>query len=170
MNQVRAIGFDLFNTLITMETSALKDALVRLTSSLEETGLAVAHNAFVQAYREEVLKFLEKTRRDGKESHNRFWISGALKKLGQSVSPDDPKIVALVDTYFSAFIQHASLIPGTLEMLETLKNSYRVGLLSNFTHPPAAMEIISHLGLTPFFEVVLISGPVSLAAAPTIAR
>ena len=158
MNQVKAIGFDLFNTLITMETSALKDALVRLTSSLEETGLAFERDAFVRAYREEVFKFLEKTRRDGKESHNRFWISGALKKLGHSVSPDDPKIVASVDTYFSAFIQYANLIPGTLEMLETLNNRYRIGLLSNFTHPPAARKIISHLGLTSFFEVVLISG------------
>ena len=31
-------------------------------------------------------------------------------------------------------------------------------MLSNFTHPPAARGLLDHFGLTPFFEVVLISG------------
>jgi len=43
-------------------------------------------------------------------------------------------------------------------MLSTLKNIYRLGLLTNFTHGPAAREIIDTLGLSPFFDVVLISG------------
>jgi putative hydrolase of the HAD superfamily len=50
------------------------------------------------------------------------------------------------------------LIPGATEMLETLKGAYRLGLLSNFTHPPAIREIIDSLGLTPRFDAVLISG------------
>jgi putative hydrolase of the HAD superfamily len=158
MQNVKAIGFDLFNTLITMEFQALKDALTRLTSSLRENGFAIEHNDFVKAHSEAVLDFLEQTKQDGKESHNRFWISTALAKLGHKVSPDDPHISTAVDTYFSAFTQHAKLIPGTKEMLTTLRQNYRIGLLSNFTHPPAANQIIAELDLEPFFEVVLISG------------
>ena len=158
MQNIKAIGFDLFNTLITMEFQALKDALTRLTSSLRENGFAIEHNDFVEAHSEAVLDFLEQTKRDGKESHNRFWISTALAKLGHEVSPDNPHISTAVDTYFSAFIQHAKLIPGTKEMLTTLRQNYRIGLLSNFTHPPAANQIIAELDLEPFFEVVLISG------------
>jgi putative hydrolase of the HAD superfamily len=78
--------------------------------------------------------------------------------LGHEVSPDNPHISTAVDTYFSAFIQYAKLIPGTKEMLATLRQNYRIGLLSNFTHPPAANQIIAELDLEPFFEVVLISG------------
>jgi len=158
MENIKAIGFDLFNTLITMEFEALKDALSRLTSSLKANGLAIEHNAFVKAHSEAVLEFLERTKRDGKESHNRFWISTALSKLGQEVPPDSPHISAAVDTYFSAFIQYARLIPGTKEMLTTVRQTYRIGLLSNFTHPPAANQIIAELDLEPFFDVVLISG------------
>ncbi|MCG6917198.1 MAG: HAD-IA family hydrolase [Deltaproteobacteria bacterium] len=158
MQNIKAIGFDLFNTLITMEFQALKDALTRLTSSLRENGFAIEHNDFVEAHSEAVLDFLEQTKRDGKESHNRFWISTALAKLGHEVPPDNPHISTAVDTYFSAFIQHAKLIPGTKEMLTTLRQNYRIGLLSNFTHPPAANQIIAELDLEPFFEVVLISG------------
>ena len=158
MQNIKAIGFDLFNTLITMEFQALEDALSRLTNSLRGNGFAIEHTAFVRAHSEAVLEFLEQTKRDGKESHNRFWISTALAKLGHEVSPDDPHISAAVETYFSAFIQYARLIPGTKEMLTILRQKYRIGLLSNFTHPPAASQIIAELDLEPFFEFVLISG------------
>ena len=158
MENIKAIGFDLFNTLITMEFQALEDALSRLTHSLRGNGFAIEHTAFVRAHSEAVLEFLEQTKRDGKESHNRFWISTALAKLGHEVSPDDPHISAAVETYFSAFIQYARLIPGTKEMLTILRQKYRIGLLSNFTHPPAVAQIIAELDLEPFFDVVLISG------------
>jgi putative hydrolase of the HAD superfamily len=45
-------------------------------------------------------------------------------------------------------------------MLGTIKRKYPIGLLSNFTHAPAAMKIIDRAGLTPLFDVVLISGEV----------
>ena len=158
MKHIKAVGFDLFNTLITMEPVALKDALGRLTGSLKESGFAIEHGPFVEAHSEAVLDFLKQTKRDGKESHNRFWISTALGKLGHSVDPDNPHISAAVETYFSAFIQHAMVIPGTKEMLAALRGRYRLGLLSNFTHSPAAMSLITQLELEPFFEVILISG------------
>ena len=158
MENIKAVGFDLFNTLITMEPLALKDALTRLTGSLKENGFAIDHGQFVKAHSEAVLDFLEQTKRDGRESHNRFWISSALAKLDHDVSPDDPHISDAVDLYFSAFIQHATIIPGTKEMLATLRDRYRIGLLSNFTHAPAARNLITQLELEPFFEVVLISG------------
>lgn len=158
MQHIKAVGFDLFNTLITMEPVALKDALARLTGSLKESGFAIEHGPFVEAHSGAVLNFLKQTKRDGKESHNRFWISTALAKLGHSVDPDNPHISAAVETYFSAFIQHATVIPGTKEMLATLRGRYRLGLLSNFTHSPAAMSLITQLELEPFFEVILISG------------
>jgi FMN phosphatase YigB (HAD superfamily) len=150
MQNIKAVGFDLFNTLISMETIALKDAMVRLTTSLREKGLKVAHESFVQDYREAVLQFLQQTKRDGKESHNRFWITAALAKQGLSVSPEDPHISAAVESYFSAFVHYTKLIPGTKEMLGILQKRYRIGLLSNFTHPPAAKNIMSELSSADF--------------------
>ena len=158
MKHIKAVAFDLFNTLITMETVALEDALTRLTNSLRESGIAIEHGPFVKAHTEAVLSFLEQTKRDGKESHNRFWISTALDKLGHSVHPDDPLIFAAVESYFSAFIKHANVIPGTEEVLSTLRRRYRLGLLSNFTHPPAALSLMAKLDLEPFFDIILISG------------
>jgi putative hydrolase of the HAD superfamily len=158
MNRIKAIGFDLFNTLLTVDSSALNEAMARLIFSLYQSGLELQDESFRDAHREAALRFLEKTRRDGKETHNRFWISAALHSQGHKVLPDDPRIAVAVDAYFSAFVEHSHLIPGTTEMLSTLRISYPLGLLSNFTHAPAARQIIDRLGLTPFFDVVLISG------------
>lgn len=158
LHRIKAVGFDLFNTLITMEPAALKDAQARLTASLRKSGFIIEHGQFVRAHNDAVLTFLEQTKRDGRESHNRFWIRDALAKLGHDVSPDDPEISVAVDSYFSVFIQYAKLIPGTKEMLATLKGRYSIGLLSNFTHSPAATKIISDLGLAPLFDVIIISG------------
>ena len=158
MPHIKAIGFDLFNTLLTIEPSALEEAVKRLILSLNMSGISVEEGSFKKAYREAALQFINETRRNGKETHNRFWISAALMSQGHEVGPDDSPITAAVDAYFSAFMGRCYLIPGTTEMLKALKGVYRLGLLSNFTHAPAMREIIDSLGLTPHFDVVLISG------------
>lgn len=158
MKRITAIGFDLFNTLITAGPKALDDALTRLIHSLEESGLSVEDKAFKKAHREAAIRFIKETRRNGRETHNRFWISAALKSLGHSVPPDDTRIASAVESYFSAFLDYCHPIPGTKKMLQALKGRYRLGLLSNFTHAPAARNIIGLMGLNPFFDVIIISG------------
>ena len=158
MDHVKAIGFDLVKTLITAEPQALDEAVKKMTRSLRQGGLAFEHEVFIPAYRDAAMRFIKETRLDGLETHNRFWISAALVTLGHDVPPDDPSVARAVEAYFSVFLPHCHLIPGTSEMLGALKGQYRLGLLSNFTHAPAALEIIDGMGLTPFFDVVLVSG------------
>lgn len=158
MNPIRAIGFDLFNTLITVEPQTLEDANKRLFSSLSESGFELDADSFRKAHRAAAIRHIEQGRRDGRETHNRFWIRDALEEQGCCVSPDDARIGAAVEAYFSAFLEHCRLLPGTAEMLTALQSFYRLGLLTNFTHGPAAREILSHMSLDPFFQVVVISG------------
>lgn len=160
MKPVQAVGFDLFNTLITVEEGALQDALGRLVHSLVESGLAVNGARFAEDHRSAAVRFIQETRRDGRETHNRFWIQAALEVQGVRVPPEDPRIAEGVEAYFSAFLDHVRLIPGTREMLETVARRYRVGLLSNFTHTPAARAILEAVGLAPHFEVCVISGEI----------
>ena len=158
MDHIRAIGFDLFNTLITVEPQTLQEAHRRLFSSLSESGFQLEEDAFRQAHRQAAMDHLAECQKDGRETHNRFWISAALADQGYQVSPDDLRIADAVERYFSAFLEYCHLIPGTGYMLETVKKSYRLGLLTNFTHGPAARNILDHLGITSFFGIILISG------------
>lgn len=157
-NSMQAIGFDLFNTLITVEPHALDLALSRLVLSLEKDGIRIEQKEFGRVHRQEALQHIADTKLDGKETHNRFWISSALNRMGHSVFPEDPRIARAVEAYFTSFFDLAHLIPETLDMLTGLEGKYRLGLLSNFTHAPAARGIIEQLKLAPFFETVVISG------------
>ena len=158
MNKIKAIGFDLFNTLVIAKPHILGEAMRRLINSLRQSGLSLDHEQFKKNYQEAALKFIGKAQKDGRETHNRFWICAALQSQGYDIFPDDARIAKAVDTYFSDFFLYCHLISDTKEMLSTLRNVYRLGLLTNFTHGPAAREIIDTLGLGPFFDVVLISG------------
>ena len=158
MQHIQAIGFDLFDTLVTVEQGSRHEAPERLLNSLQAEGVPVTASTFLPVYREVAQECMRAAREDGKETYNRLWISTALQRLGHAIDPDDARIERTVEAYFSAFLDHAELLPDTLTMLATLQGRYRLGLLSNLTHAPAARQIMDHLGLTTFFDVVLISG------------
>ncbi|MBA4394752.1 MAG: hypothetical protein C0407_14475, partial [Desulfobacca sp.] len=101
MDQVEAIGFDFFNTLITVEPPAMGEAFGRLTASLKANGLLFESEIFLKAHKEAAIRFIKETKVDGRETHNRFWISTALTTLGHSISPDAPLIAEAVTAYFS---------------------------------------------------------------------
>src|SRR5437870_10388208 len=158
MQHITAIGFDLFETLVLVHNLRREEAVGRLTQSLQSSGFGFVDEAFLSIYRPTARRFMEAAQQNGQETHNRFWVSAALQGLGHDVEPDDPRITLAVEAYFGAFVDYAAPIPGTLEMLATLKSRYRLGLLSNLTHAPAALRIIDKLGMTPFFDAVLVSG------------
>ena len=158
MKDITAIGFDLFNTLITAEPQTLAEAIDRLIWSLRQSGFSIEEEPFKEVYRKMALKFIERARRDGRETHNSFWISAALEEGGDPIPSDDARIGEAVEHYFSAFYDKCRLIPGTEAMLGTLQNRYSLGLLSNFTHGPAAREILKRTGLNHYFKTILISG------------
>jgi len=162
MQNITAIGFDLFNTLITLGPEALEDALERLWQSLGSNGLHLQREDFLEAHHEAALGHILTARKTGLETHNRFWISQALKSLGHPIEPDDPRIAQAVEDYFSAFAEHARVIPGTLDLLASLGKRYALGLLSNFTHAPAARAVLHDTGLAHHFQAVVISGALGL--------
>lgn len=158
MEHITAIGFDLFDTLITLENLGFKEAMGRLVQELQGQGFPVVPETFLPIYREAASSFMSKAREEGKETHNRFWISSALQQLGYDVVPDDTRIARVVDTYFTAFLDHAVLLPNTLLTLQTLKRHYRLGLLSNFTHAPIVYQLLKRFGLDDVLDIQLVSG------------
>ena len=158
MRNVRAVAFDLFNTLITVDMPSRYSSIDRMLDSLKAQGVAVHADDFMPVYRDVVRAFVSEAERLGKETHNGLWISTALQQLGVDVQPQDPRVAEAVEAYFSAFVDNAQPLPGTADVLAALKPRYRLGLLSNLTHGPAARQILDHLNLTAYFDVLLVSG------------
>jgi putative hydrolase of the HAD superfamily len=158
MPAVKGIGFDLFGTLVLQERFSFEQCIDALHASLVRSGFSLEKERFVQAYRQVNRRFMDQATADGRETHNRLWVAGALQALGYLVEPVDSCVEQAVDAYFDPFIQSCQLIPGTYAMLDSLVGSYRIGLVSNFTHPPAVEHILARVGLERFFDEILISG------------
>jgi putative hydrolase of the HAD superfamily len=158
MPAVKGIGFDLFGTLVLQERFSFEQCIDALYRSLSASGFALERGGFLQVYREVNRRFVDQAAADGRETHNRLWVAGALQALGHAVAPEDTCVEQAVEAYFDPFINCCHLIPGTREMLERLTGQYRLAVVSNFTHPPAVEEILARLGIAPCFEAILISG------------
>ncbi|HIC86524.1 MAG TPA: HAD family hydrolase [Desulfobacterales bacterium] len=155
---IKAIGFDLFNTLIVAKPNTLKESMNRLIDSLWNTGIKFHKSEFKEAYKKAVIELVGKARETGIETHNKFWITKALSEVGYQLNPDDPEISDAIEAYFSAFFEYCYIIPDTLKTLEILSSSFPLGLLTNFTDPPVAKKLIEEFHLRPFFETIVISG------------
>lgn len=158
MRNIKAIGFDLFNTLIVIEPDTLIHAMERMIKSLKKSGFYIDDSSYYRDYREAASLYVGKARKDGIETHNSIWVSHMFNNYGIPLFPTDERIGLAVEEYFVAFYERVSLIPETIETLTRLKMHYSLGLLSNFTHAPAAREILRMTGLEPLFDTIIISG------------
>ena len=169
MTDIKAIGFDLFNTLIVIEPDTLSHAMQKMLKSLKESGFSIEDSLYIRDYRDAASIYVGQARKDGVETHNSIWVSHVLNNYGIDILPEDERIGKAVDDYFSAFYDRVNLIPETLETLMLLKEKYHLGLLSNFTHAPAAREILCRTGLVSCFETILISGELGYRKPHSIA-
>jgi putative hydrolase of the HAD superfamily len=158
MPLVKGIGFDLFGTLVLQERFSFEQCIDALLISLRTSGFPLEKDTFVPTYRQVNRRFIDETMADGRETHNRLWVAGALQVLGYAVEPDDARVEQAVDAYFEPFVRSCQLIPGTYDTLASLTGQYRLGLVSNFTHPPAVEQILVRVGLERFFDEIIISG------------
>ena len=158
MSTVKGIGFDLFGTLVLQERFSFDQCMDALFTSLQTSGFALEKETFVPTYRQVNRRFMDQATVDGRETHNRLWVAGALSALGHAVSPSDACVEQAIEAYFEPFVRSCQLIPGTYDMLDSLAGRYRLGLVSNFTHPPAVEQILARVGLERFFDGIIISG------------
>lgn len=159
---LKAIGFDLFNTLMVVHPNALNVALGRVVDSLIESGLDLDPIRFLDLHNKQAINHIKAAQALGKETHNSLWIAAALNEMGFHVGPQDIVVRKAVEDYFSAFYELSYVIPGTHLMLEELKPRYKLALVSNFTHYPACQRILERLGLLHYFDVCIISGQLGL--------
>jgi len=61
-----------------------------------------------------------------------------------------------------AWHEYVSLDPDAIPVLKTLKQSKKIALISNFDYPPHVRSLLSDLGLTGYFESIVISGEIGI--------
>jgi HAD superfamily hydrolase (TIGR01662 family) len=162
--QVRAVLFDLFNTLILLKNddAFYMPSLIKLHKSLLRNGVTTSFDDFSQAYFETRDKLYAETEKRLEEPHFNIRVSQTLRKFGYDFGASHPIVTRATEAFSEKFIQYAYLEKDTKISLEKLHTRYKLGVVSNFNIPELVGILLEKFGLNEFFDVVVISGAVNI--------
>lgn len=164
----RAVLFDLFNTLTRYEPERIP--LVRVRGKERRTTLGVVHRRYrllggradFEPFVDAAFRSYQETRVEAKRDLREIscWdrFRRTLEGLGDDPGPRSGGLaLELVNEHMALVIGSATVPASHLEVVDRLRSRFRLGILSNFDHGPAARALLERSGLAERFGVVLIS-------------
>jgi HAD superfamily hydrolase (TIGR01549 family) len=157
---VRAVIFDLFNTLVLIDNNeaAYSACFHTLHDSLVQNKIDVPFEKFIQVYFKERDKLLSEAKKDLSEPHFNVGVSRTLTTLGYAVDESDPVVVEATKVFAQVFLQRLTLDDDAHVVLKRLYGRYKLGLISNLRLTEMGRQLLKKYALEQYFEVMLISG------------
>ena len=151
---VKVIGFDFFGTLVKAEAEATI-CIGNACRKLLRHNINTSDEEFTQTYREVASEYRRVRNTTQREVSNRVWITSTLNRLGYDLEATSPPIVEAVEAYFDSWV--LTVYDDAWEAILNLRESYRIGLISNFTDTSFLTDSLRALGLEEYFECVVVS-------------
>jgi putative hydrolase of the HAD superfamily len=161
--QVEAVLFDLFNTLVLLESDEVfyTPCLKKLHEFLVRKGIGIPFEDFKSVYFEVRGKLYAETEKSLEEPHFNVRVSLVLQRFGYNFDVSSPTVVGATMVFTDEFMHYVHLDAETIDVLRVLRGKYRLGLVSNFAIPECAWRLLDKFGLKGFFDVVLVSGEIN---------
>jgi len=166
--QIRAVVFDLFDTLVDLHyeniprTEVAGKPLPLTVPALHEatrTRLAISFDAFVEALAEIDLAFRDSHYSLDREVPTEQRFTALARRLGAS----DPDLPVLLTSVHMGLLREQVRVPvHHAPLLAELASLRAIGLCSNFSHSQTAVSILEEAGLAPHLAAVVISDAVGL--------
>jgi putative hydrolase of the HAD superfamily len=162
--QLKAVVFDMGDTLILSDRWDYNKSLRRLLQSLRQNGviISVSFDEFRRVYFEVRNHLYQKSELSLEEVDFRLRITETLREFNHNLSHESVAVVSAIEGFIDAFIEDSRMEDYVPAILAGLKERYRLGLVSNFAHAPSLRRILNHFGLTSFFDTIVISGELGL--------
>lgn len=152
---IQGVLFDLGNTLMywdgdPKEISTKSDAA--LVAFLKQNGLAIGDD-FIPLFHEERKKGWARAEQEQLEYTTAQALEKTLAQLGHSST--DGLLPRAVREFFVAGEKYQHAYPGTVEMLQTLKQrGLRVGLVSNADDDALVQRAVVNIGVAPYLDPI----------------
>jgi len=121
-------------------------------------GFNTDEKQFLEAYSEAHEKYRVIRYGELREITNAVWVAETLSSLGLKVEVDDSRMKAALNVFFQDYIDSLEVRPFAKKLLEKAKENCKLGLISNFTYGPVVHCSLRKLGLSQFFNAILVSG------------
>jgi len=161
---LKAVVFDMGDTLILNDRWDYDNSLRRLLKSLQRDNVAVSvpFEDFRRVYFEVRDQLYEKSESSLEEVDFRLRIAETLKRFNYELSHESAIINHAVEGFIDAFIEDSRMEDYVPFILTGLRDKYKLGMVSNFAHAPSLWRILRHFRLPRFFDVVVVSGELGL--------
>jgi FMN phosphatase YigB (HAD superfamily) len=153
----KAVIFDYIGTLVNCRNYTMDASREKLHNALLNEGFDVTKDKFLDAYILAHEKYRKIRYEQLKEVTNAVWVVEALCNLGFKVTADDPRIKVALNVFFKDFIDTLELRDGAKKLIRQAKEQCKVGLISNFTHAPVIYRSLRKVGISEFFNAVVVS-------------
>lgn len=161
--RVKAVLFDLFNTLVLLESSEVfyTPCLRKLYEFLVKKGVSFSFEDFERVYFEVRDRVYAEAEKSLEEPHFNVRVSRVLKQFGYDFDVSSPIVVGATKAFSDEFMRYVHLDEDTLDVLQKLREEYRLGLISNFAIHECVQKLLKKFGLKEFFDVILVSAEVN---------
>jgi HAD superfamily hydrolase (TIGR01549 family) len=153
----KAVIFDYIGTLVNCRNYTMDASKLKLYSTLVAEGFDVGEDKFLIAYDLAHEKYRKVRYGQLREVTNAVWVAEALGNLGYTVTANDPRIKAALNVFFQAFIDTLELREGAKKILRQTQKQSKVALISNFTYAPVIYKSLRKIGISGFFNAVVVS-------------
>ena len=158
---INGIFFDLYGTLLVYGNmdAAWSDWLNALHTQLRLRGLTLSIESLAKTC-DQFYSKSEPTPRQHDLTVFEQRIQNLCFDLKLNLAAEEIKVIAT--KVANAWQKHISLDPEAHSVLRTLHRSKKLALVTNFDHPPHVHSVLSTLGLTPYFDSIVISAEVGV--------
>ena len=161
--RVDAVLFDLFNTLVLLESDEVfyTPCLRRLHEFLARNGIKIPFEEFRRVYFEVRNRLYAETEKSLEEPHFNVRVSLVLRRFGYDFDVSHPVVVGATMAFADELRNYTRLDDEAVDVLRELRGKYKLGIVSNFAIPECAWKLLDKFGLREFFDVVVVSGAVN---------
>lgn len=161
--RVEAVLFDLFNTLVLLESDEVfyTPCLRRLHEFLARERISAPFEDFRRVYFEVRDRLYAETEKSLEEPHFNVRVSQTLQRFGYDFDVSHPVIVGATMAFADELLHYVRLDADAVDILRKLHGKYKLGIVSNFAIPECAWKLLDRFGLRGFFDIVVVSGAVN---------
>lgn len=153
----KAVIFDYIGTLVNCRDYTMGASKLNLYNALVAEGFNISEDKFLAAYNSAHEKYRKVRYEQLREVTNAVWVAEALNNLGFEVKADDCRVKAALNVFFQDFIDTLELRDGAKKLIKQAQQQGKVGLISNFTHAPVIYKSLRKVGISEFFNAVVVS-------------
>jgi putative hydrolase of the HAD superfamily len=156
---VKAILFDLFDTLLLLEDETIyyPQVLIKLYDSLVNNGIDVPFDDFQKVYFQVRERIYNEAFKTLKEHYFSYRIFLTLKELGLSFKEKDEVITSATMAFADELKRYVKPDSNVNEVIKKLNTKYKLGIITNFGIPKMVWDLLKRYQLRNFFNPVLIS-------------